>query len=162
MKAKTERELTGRHVLIMLIGFFGIILAINVYFAFAAVKTFRGEDVPRSYRQGLEYNQTIAARATQNKMGWRVRYNTVSLGEGQSDLIIAISDKNGVPISGLSLSGILRHPTDTKRDLAVNLTEEKSGKYKSTLVIPNGQWTLMAAARNAQQSFDFQYDLWVK
>ena len=38
------KKLTGRGVLLILAGFFGVVILTNVIFITAAVRTFRGED----------------------------------------------------------------------------------------------------------------------
>ena len=67
---KKQRELTGKHVLLMLVAFFGVIIVTNVIFINAAVTSFRGEDVKGSYRQGLEYNETLETRKSEGQLGW--------------------------------------------------------------------------------------------
>ena len=63
-------QLTGRGVLIWLIGFFGVIIAMNAYFVTVSSRTFRGEDEQKPYLQGVEYNQTLARHAEQSALRW--------------------------------------------------------------------------------------------
>ena len=58
-------KLTGRGVLLILAGFFGVIILTNAIFITAAVRTFRGEDEAKPYLQGVEYNRTLVRRAEQ-------------------------------------------------------------------------------------------------
>ena len=64
------KRVTGWHVLAVILVFFGVIITVNVIFIIQATRTFRGEDEPRSYVQGLDYNSTLAARAEQAALGW--------------------------------------------------------------------------------------------
>lgn len=41
-----ERQLTGRMVLAMLVGFFGLVMVVNIFMIRAAVSTFGGVDTP--------------------------------------------------------------------------------------------------------------------
>ena len=66
------RVLTGRMVLLMLVGFFGVMLAVNFVFATYAVKTFSGLDSDNPYDSGLAYNKEIAAAKAQADLGWTV------------------------------------------------------------------------------------------
>jgi len=156
MSAKAQKELTGRHVLLMLLAFFGVMLAVNIYFTVAAVKTFRGEDVPRSYRQGLEYNQTIAARSLQNDMGWSVRVN-----HNDSDIILMFQDKTGHPINNLNIEAKLRHPVDTDQDRNIDFSSKLGGRYiaRQTEKI-DGRWSLVGTAQTETEIFKFEYKLW--
>ena len=112
---RPQRELTGRHVLFMVVAFFVVIIAVNTYFITAAVTSFRGEDVKGSYRQGLEYNQTIAARELQYSLGWTITAN-VTKDAGEAYIIVSAVDENGRVLRGLNFDSFLRHPTDLKQD----------------------------------------------
>jgi len=155
MSVKAEKELTGRHVLMMLLTFFGVMLAVNIYFTFAAVTSFRGEDVPRSYRQGLEYNKTLAARTLQNEMGWTARIN-----KNESHIILAFQDIEGQPINNLNIEAKLRHPVDTARDIPLVFQQDGKGRYAARATPLQGKWLLSANAYKNEQNFKFEYELW--
>ncbi len=157
-----KKELTGKHVLLMLVAFFGILIAVNIYFAFAAVTSFRGEDVKGSYRQGLEYNQTIAARAEQKTLGWTVKANLLSEGENENVLLVLFNDENENPIDGLSIEGILRHPTDLEQDKSIMFQPRGNGRYKAVFNDISGQWKLRATAQKSEDSFLFEHDIIVE
>lgn len=157
MSANSQKELTGRHVLMILFIFFGIIITINIYFMVSAVKTFRGEDVARSYRQGLEYNQTIAARAVQNDMGWSVRVNAIK----GNKIILDIRDKDNHVIPNLTIEAKLRHPADMALDKTITFTQDNSGRYTANAAELEGRWLLIANARNETQQFKFEHEIWL-
>jgi nitrogen fixation protein FixH len=161
-RPKKKRELTGKHVLLMLVAFFGVIIVTNVIFINAAVTSFRGEDVKGSYRQGLEYNETLETRKSEGQLGWSASYNVIKSEADQSRLIIAIKDAQSAPISGLKIMGKLRHPTDTKLDREIEFVESKAGQYNNTSFVPEGRWQLRATASNDLNDFSFQHSLWVK
>lgn len=148
-----NKGLTGWHVLFMLLGFFGVMIAVNAYFLVAAVTSFRGEDVPRSYRQGLEYNQTIAARETQTAMGWTAEVNVTG-----KQLVINIQDRNGYNVKGLQIDAKLRHPVDTALDVPLTFTFS-GGAYSAEIPPLQGQWKLTGTASNGTAPFTFEYDL---
>ena len=47
-------KLTGWHVLWIMLGFFGLMFTVNGIFLYHAITSFPGEDVKKSYLQGLE------------------------------------------------------------------------------------------------------------
>ncbi len=159
---KAKKELTGWHVLAILLAFFGLMLAVNVYFAVVAVSSFRGEDVPRSYRQGLEYNQTISARDAQAKLGWTARTNTVVQQDGQIKLIVLVQDAEGLGVEGLSFEGVLRHPTDTANDIILDINDTGAGRYVANVTPAPGQWSLVTEAARGPDRFKVRQDIWVK
>ena len=67
----------------MLAGFFGVIFAINVdlhHRLGAAPSAARTKQKP--YLQGVEYNQTLARRAEQARLGWRATHRRQRLASG--------------------------------------------------------------------------------
>jgi len=150
------KELTGRHVLFILLAFFGVMLSVNIYFTVMAVKSFSGEDVPRSYRQGLEYNQTIEARNRQDALGWTVTANAAN-----DRVLVQIHDRQGNAVSGLDLDGKLRHPATLSNDQTLNFQEIEPGLYEAAIMGLAGKWSLVAVATQNDDSFRFEHELWL-
>ncbi|MEO1305623.1 MAG: FixH family protein, partial [Pseudomonadota bacterium] len=71
LSAPSEKTLKGWHVLLIMLGFFGIMFAVNGVFLYHAITSFPGEDIKKSYVQGLNYNDTLAVRAAQAELGWQ-------------------------------------------------------------------------------------------
>ena len=153
---KKTKELKGRHVLMMLVAFFGVIIGVNAVFITKAVSSFSGEDVKRSYRQGLEYNKTIQARSEQASLGWNVKANVVSSSEAGQRFIIRISDESNLPIENLEINGVFKRPTDLAKDKGVRFSERGQGIYEAQINLPKGQWHLKAIAGLTDQSFRFE------
>ena len=57
----TGFTLKGRHVLAMLLLFFGTVFGVNFYMARVAIQTFSGLEAEKPYQSGLKYNEVIAA-----------------------------------------------------------------------------------------------------
>lgn len=157
-----KKELTGRHVLIMLLSFFGIMLVVNGYFLYAAIDSFRGEDVKGSYRQGLEYNKTIDARIVQDLLGWTVRSNYIAQVDGKTRVIVKLTDAKNRPLENLSVSGKLRHPTDLAKDRVVEFAPVGSGRYVAQTPAVEGKYTLIAVAQREDEIFRFKSDIFLK
>ena len=66
---RSDKPVTGRHVLMMMLGFFGVIFAVNGVFAFLAIDTFTGLETEQAYLKGLDYNRTLTAAAEQRTTG---------------------------------------------------------------------------------------------
>ena len=62
--ASAAARLDGRHVLMMLFAFFGVIFAVNGYFLFSALSTHTGVVAVEPYRKGLAYNHADRRRRT--------------------------------------------------------------------------------------------------
>lgn len=157
IKTKNQKTLTGRHVLLMVIAFFGVIIAVNTVFIYFAVDSFRGEDVKGSYRQGLDYNQRIEARSNEQTLGWTVKSNIV---EGdKTELVFSIADARSQQLLGLGLTGTLRHPTDRKRDITLNFAQSPNGTYRSDINADPANWRFMGQAQRGEDTFLFESDV---
>ncbi len=158
--AESHFVLRGWHVLAGLLAFFGAVIVVNIYFAFAAVATFPGEDVTHPYIQGLEYNRTLADHRAQRAQGWRVRAGLERSASGPI-LAIDLRQRNSVPLTGARLEGALRWPADSHRDLALDFHELSPGRYVANLPrLGEGDWDLRARATAPDgHNLDFEADL---
>jgi len=155
------KPLTGHGVLFWLGGFFGIIIATNAIFITEAVKTFRGEDEQKPYLQGVEYNQTLAHRAEQEKLGWHASIDAHRSPEGKVEILVALSHRDGSPETGALLGGELRHPADENRDRALRFSQISSGLYQATVEAAPGNWDVLVS--NAQGApFRATRRLWLR
>lgn len=155
------RKLTGRGVLLLLAGFFGVIIATNVIFITAAVRTFRGEDEAKPYLQGVEYNRTLARRAEQVRLGWRASIGDRRLASGAVLLTIDVFQPDGKAPTGLSLTGELRHPADEHRDRTLRFAQTAPGHFETRVrdLAPGG-WE-MVVSNSQGKPFQAERRLWV-
>jgi len=136
----SSKELKGRHVLFWLLGFFGLMFAVNGIFLFHAITSFPGEDVKKSYLQGLSYNETLAKRAEQATLGWHM-----AMGVDGDRLVVQIIDQNGTPLSGRSVTAEVRRRATTGEDRKFNLIPRSSGTYEVNVSgLQMGQWEIKA------------------
>ena len=63
-------RLTGVHVLTAILAFFAVIIFVNAIFLTLALRSYPGEHEAKSYMQGLNYNERLAARERQAALGW--------------------------------------------------------------------------------------------
>lgn len=140
--------LRGRHVLLVVLLFFGTVIAVNTLFVVLALRTFPGEDVPRSFLQGLRFNETLAARRAQRALGWRASIEAVQ-GAGTETLFhLRLVDRTGAPINSATLTGQLRRPADTRFDRPLTFEPLGSGLYVARAgVLARGIWEVEARTR---------------
>lgn len=150
------REIKGYHVLIGLLIFFGVIFTVNAVFLTQAFRTFRGEDEPRSYIQGINYNDTLARREAQAELGWTA-ISTVSA----TGVRIEISDADGQGVTGLMLDARLRHPADSNLDIVLALRGDGPGVYATQADIPDGRWTLVVSTPEGPP-FEMEQEIWLQ
>jgi len=134
-----QRPITGRRVLIWLMLFFGTIMSVNAAFVFLALDSWPGLSTEHSYRQGLAYNQTLAAAKRQHDLGWRSDVEW----RGNQYLSVRIVDKKGVPLAGLKPTVRLVRPTHEGADRNATLKEKTPGVYEAPVPgLAGGQWRI--------------------
>ena len=134
--SQPEKELKGRHVLLWMLCFFGVVFAVNGVFLYHAITSFPGEDVKKSYVQGINYNQTLEARVMQAELGWRAEIGI----EGDT-LILHLEDRSGNALSGYPVLGELRRITTRQADQVLIFEPDLNGNYQAPIAqLAKGKW----------------------
>ncbi|MEZ5961394.1 MAG: FixH family protein [Hyphomonadaceae bacterium] len=151
-------EIRGWHVLAGILAFFGIIIAVNVTFAIYAVRSFPGEDVRRSYLQGLHYNDTLAERRAQAALGWHA---AAALRDDAAGTLLEVRlTSQDDAINGATLNGDLEWPTSSQFDRSLTFHSVGGGRYVARLGdLTPGRWRLRARAESAAGALDFESEL---
>jgi nitrogen fixation protein FixH len=141
---KKSTGLTGKHVLLALLLFFGVIFTTNGIMMTLALKTFPGEDQKKSYMQGLHYNQTLSEREAQAALGWHfVLQDGAELPAGATQIILQIMDDSGNAVRGLDLSLRIFRPATDREDQILTMEETSPGHYKITAdELAAGSWQM--------------------
>jgi nitrogen fixation protein FixH len=146
-----ETRLSGKHIILILLGFFGIVAAVNSYFIYMAISTGPGEERGASYEAGLRYNATLAEERTQAALRWHHQSQVL---EG-SRLRIQITDADGGPVAGLAVTGHVARPAANGADRALAFKEVDAGIYESDLGLADpGSWILAFAAERVRPGLE--------
>ena len=142
----SENTLTGRRVLAYLLGFFGLIFAVNGVFVYFALSTFNGVHTENAYIKGLNYNATIEAAEQQAALGWRMETVLTPTDRG-GILTVTMHTANGEPVDGLGIDGMFLRPAQDGLDRPVVLQQVGAGRYDALVELPvRGQWDLRLVA----------------
>jgi nitrogen fixation protein FixH len=144
-----------------LLAFFATIVAVNIAFAIVAVRSFPGEDVRRSYLQGLAYNDTLAQRREQAQLGWRAVASFARAPDGAAAVQVDLRTREGAPIEDATLTGELRRAATARFDRELVFRSLGEGRYEARLSeLPTGRWILRAsAAEDSHRTLDFEAEL---
>jgi nitrogen fixation protein FixH len=141
-----SKPLTGRHVLFGLLVIFGVVFAVNGIFIARAIETYPGEDVANPYLQGVDYNKTLAAHASQAAEGWKATIEAHRAGTSGLLVRVTIDNHRYLPAS-FNLNGLLRHPMDAERDRRLAFHAAGNGAYEAELAgVPSGGWDVVVSA----------------
>ena len=142
MAARHPRPLTGRTVLLCLVGFFAVVAGANAIMIRAAVSTFGGVETSSSYQAGLAFKREAAAARAQDQLHWQVKANVRPV-PGAIRVEIDARDAAGRPLSGLEARVLLHHPADARADQTVAVSEDTAGHFRGTTTAVAGQRELM-------------------
>jgi nitrogen fixation protein FixH len=142
------KAITGKTVLVWLLGFFAVIFTANAIFIWLALGSFPGVVVESSYKAGQAYNQDIAEAKAQSERGWQVEAGLVRTTETNARVEVSALDKANTPLAGLVFTATLRHPTHENGDVVVPLSEGSPGVYAAEVPrVSAGNWNLVLEAR---------------
>jgi nitrogen fixation protein FixH len=119
--AKTG-EFTGKHMLAIMLAFFGVIIAVNVTMATFARTSWSGLVVQNSYVAGQHFNRLAEEGRAQAALGWTPAFAI----EG-GVLRFALTDADGKPVRLESGTAALRRPVG-------------DGALEAALGVADGAW----------------------
>ena len=131
------RELTGRHVLAIVLCAFGVIVGVNLLMAFKAVSTFPGLETANSYVASQKFD---VERAAQQALGW-----TVTPDYDGAELTLMIRDRQGNPARVRSLDASIGRPTHVRDDQTPEFTYS-GGMFRAPLQLAPGLWNIHLTA----------------
>lgn len=154
----------GKHVLLGMLAMFGIVIAVNVVFIVLALDTFTGVTTANPFKEGLAYNQVLAARDAQRDLGWQGSVTAAPQADGEDAITVMLTDRNGTPLTGLTLNGTLRRPTHEGVDQPLAWQEAAPGSYRTVVALPErGNWDLVVSAEDGRNApFEMKARLWLK
>ena len=146
----------GRHVLVALFAFFGLIFIVNGIFVYFALATFSGGDTSNPYRKGLDYNETLAAAERLAERGWQ---GEVGYDDRSGRLRLTLRDRESAPVTGLIIEAMLSRPATASEDRAIKLTEAEPGIYAADVKLDPGLWVISVASGEGSDASEPVYRL---
>ena len=142
-------ELTGRHVLGIAVGAFGVIIAVNLVMAWQAISTFPGLEVANGYVASQSFD---ADRRAQEALGWQV-----APGYADGRLTLAVTDAEGLPAAMRSFEVLVGRTTETGQDMRPALVRV-DGVWQADVALARGKWMVLVEAE-AQDGTRFRQRL---
>ena len=135
------RAFTGRHMWLLVIGFFGVIIAVNVGMAVVASTSWTGLVVTNSYVASQEFEEKRIAHQAQQAAGWQA---TFSYSPGLAKLVV--TDGAGKPLDLGPVTLKVSRPVGGHDDQTVLLERAPGGGYAATLQLAAGVWDVLVVA----------------
>ncbi len=137
-----KKGFTGRHMLGVMLGFFGVVIAVNVTMAVFASRTFGGTVVDNSYVASQRFNRWLAQGRAQDRLGWTAQ---IALAESRH-VRVTLSDRIGA-LDGAEIEAVARHPLGRHGDLLMRFRPAGAGLYLSDRPLPGGRWQVHLEVR---------------
>lgn len=128
-------EFTGRHMLLAIVGFFGVIIAVNITMAVVSSVSWTGLVVPNSYVASQEFETKRLAHIAQQEAGWRA-----SLGYAGGTALLSVVDAAGVPVDLGEPMLQINRPVGGHDDQRVALSRRPDGVYAGPVTLGPGVW----------------------
>jgi len=136
------RRFTGWHRAAILIGFFGVVIAVNFVMATSAVRTFGGAVVDNSYVASQRFNGWLGEARAQEALGWRLE----AQGAESGALVVRLSGEGG-PIEGAVVTVEAEHPLGRLPGRSFALGALGAGRYSAPHALAPGRWRMRIAVR---------------
>lgn len=139
------RQFTGRHMLIIMLGFFGVVIAVNATLAVIANKTWSGLIVENGYVASQKFNREEARLKEQSLLGW-----SVAVVPHSDRITVSLRDAAGRPLTGMHVTGMLKRTVTEADDKPLAFAATDAGIYRAATPVAPGKWSLELAARDFQ------------
>lgn len=132
-----QQGFTGRHMVLTMLAFFGVIISVNVTMAVLARTSWTGLVVANSYVASQEFNAKMAETRAQAELHWKgelairdgiVRYRLV--------------DRASVAVQLKAVQVTFRRPVDDREDHAIMLASDGEGGFALAHDVADGIWVV--------------------
>lgn len=151
--AGAVRPFTGRHMAVILVAFFGVVIAVNVLMAHYATSSFTGEVVENSYVASQNFNRWLDEARREKALGWQA--GAERMADGRVSLRVV-----GLPADA-RVEAVARHPLGRAPDraLAFRPAPGQPGHFVSAEALPEGRWRLRLTIRAGGSAWRAERDV---
>lgn len=140
-KSAEHRVFTGWHMLALLVGFFGVVIAVNVTLAVSSATSWPGLTVENSYVASQEFQDRLDAARAQHALGWTSRFTYVG-----GIAHFEIDDGAGKPLELGTVTLAVNRPVGTHGEQVLELARIADGTYSAELDLAPGTWDAVITA----------------
>ncbi|WP_048649292.1 FixH family protein [Nitratireductor soli] len=136
-----QKEFTGRHMLFIMLAFFGVIIAVNFTMAFLANSSWTGLIVQNSYVASQTFNERAAEGRAQAALGWQG-----ALGVSDGVVTYRLTDAGGSPIHLDDVRVTMHRPVTADEDVSLAMTVDGDGGFSAAHGPGDGTWVVKIEA----------------
>lgn len=135
LEATAPGTFTGRHMLFLVFGFFGVVIAVNITMAVISSVSWTGLVVTNSYVASQEFEEKRLAHEAQQAAGWQPEFEYAP---GVATL--SIKDAAGRPVDLGAVTVKFNRPVGGHDDQTAILAPSAAGVYAASVQLADGVW----------------------
>lgn len=135
MTRRGNGTFTGRHMLAIMVAFFGTIIAVNLTMAMVAGRSWTGFVVKNSYVASQEFNRKAELGRAQAALGWK---SSLTIGGGE--IGYRLTDASGAMVEVSAVTVTFRRPAYEADDKVVSLQRRADGTFSAQETPRDGIW----------------------
>lgn len=147
-----EWTFTGRHMLLLMLAFFGVVIGVNVVLAVYSSTSWSGLVVQNSYVASQEFQVKHDALEAQKALGW-----TPHISYAPGAFRFLIKDAGGRPVDLGAITLQVNRPIGTRDDVNLTLEPIRVGEYAAELNLGAGVWDVLIVSETTSQG-PFEYN----
>ncbi|MGB7203846.1 MAG: FixH family protein [Anderseniella sp.] len=156
-QSSQEKQFTGKHMLLLMLAFFGVIITVNLTMATFATSSWTGLVVKNSYVASQDFNRELAEARKQTARGWT---GDISYADGA--IVLSLIDNKGDGVSLDSVVADVGRPAFEQVDHKVILTSHGNGIYRAEDRLLPGVWQVSIRAKSLAGDYRLDKRLIIK
>lgn len=153
-----EFRFTGRHMLLLVVGFFAVVIGVNVTMAVLATRSWTGLVVENSYVASQEFNEKLSVAQQRTAAGW-----TGGMDYESGELVFRLADGSGAPVPLDGVRVEVSRPIGVEGDRFVDLVASADGTHRAEITLEPGVWNAaIVAAIPGEADYEHRARLIVK
>lgn len=136
MQATQRREFTGRHMLLIMVTFFSIVIVVNITMAVYASKSWTGLLAKNGYVASIDFATQEQSDAAIEARGWSV---TPALENNL--LALRLRDEAGLPVE-VTATATAVEGDPRNEPVSLSLVKVAPGAYRAAEPLSQGRWTV--------------------
>ena len=142
-------EFTGKHMALLIVSFFGVIISVNIGMAVLSATSWTGLVVSNSYVASQEFEEKRIAHAQQLAAGWQSSFTYEA---GLAQLIVRDGAGNPVDLGPVGL--LINRPVGGHDDARLAPARAADGTYSAPVTLGDGVWEAVATASTSTGPFE--------
>lgn len=139
---------TGTHMALLAVGFFGVIIAVNIGLAVVSSTSWTGLVVDNSYVASQEFDTKRDAHLRQAAAGW-----ASSVAFDEHGIRLNVLDGSGKPVDLGTVTVLVNRPVGGHDDQTLTLVRGPDGAYTTPITLADGVWDAWVTAESTPLGF---------